>query len=143
VVDVDGALAEAALLGKEPCLDQGTQQVRDRPSVEPLSRQVVLAALAHAAPAEHDGEQASSVGRQERLRVGSVVGRNGSLDVSVARQSGGSPRSYRGPAVRSRARVHRWRISRLTRLDRVLDVRACVCWRGRRVWRPLRHIGIE
>jgi hypothetical protein len=67
-------------------------------------RKVLQAALAHIAAAEHDGEQAGSLGRQEWLPVGGVMDCDGSLELSSARQwrgllGGGSWPAPGGPSA--------------------------------------------
>jgi hypothetical protein len=68
--------------------------------IEPLSCKAPDCALALAATGKHDGQQAGSLRWQPPSHQdGGVVGRDGSLDVSFARQSDGSPRLGQGQPI--------------------------------------------
>ena len=72
--------------GRESGVDQGPQQTSKGPTVKSLCLKLQQPALAHVVLGEHEGEQAGSAGWQQRLAVGAVVGCDGSLDLSPARQ---------------------------------------------------------
>ena len=78
-------------------------------SAEPFRSNVLQASLAHVLRGEHGGQQPCGVARQRRLRVGAVIGGNGSGDVVSATQVGGHssgvPRLCRGRAGQARARA--------------------------------------
>src|SRR6476660_3311946 len=76
--------ARTKLSGQEASLDEELQRRRKPLPIEAFSSKVLQAPLAYVLGREHDGQQSRSVARQRPLRVGAVMGGNGSGDVISA-----------------------------------------------------------